>query len=231
MSLKRELSTQERVDLAVKAGHWAAVTDFVRMHDGQGATGAETGNGVISVAEPSGTPKVYSALPGYAFAAIDCYLTSLGVVQYTTRERANDIVPKASMLTMTHFNYANHCHEQAAYFESMTGLTYSGRLKEDSEFASAHIAFSIIEESIKTHPFDVHGNKLFVDATHETHTLKLANGRMICRGVGETERPGHYAYIYYKHDDCKTHLSAEDILNHEMNELAETLQNKGLGLQ
>jgi hypothetical protein len=231
MSLKRELSTQERVDLAVKAGHWAAVTDFVRMHDGQGLTGAETGNGVISVAEPSGTPKVYSSLPGYAFAAIDCYLTSLGVVQYTTRERAKDIVPKPSMLTMAYFNYANHCHEQAAYFESQVGLTYSGRLKQDSEFAASHIAFSIIEESIKTHPFDVHGNKLFADATHETHVIQLANGRKVCRGTGEADRNGQRGYVFYKHDDCKTHLSVEDILNHEMNELAETLREKGLGLQ
>lgn len=229
MSLKRHLTTQERVDLAVLTGHWEAVTEYIRMHDGQGGVGAETGNGVLTVNEPQGV-KTYSALPGYAFAAVDCYLTSLGVVEYTTREKAPDVVPKQSMLTMEHLNYANHCHEQAAYFESQSGKTYSGHLKERAEFASSHIAFSIIEESIKTHPFDVHGNKLFTDATHETHTLKLANGRMVCRGVGESAPHGD-GYVYYKHDSCKSHLSVEDILNHEMNELAETLQNKGLGLQ
>lgn len=225
MSLKRELTTQERVDLAVKAGHWAAVTDFVRMHDGQGATGAETGNGVITVAEPSGTPKVYSALPGYAFAAIDCYLTSLGVVQYTTREKANDIVPKPSMLTMTHFNYANHCHEQAAYFESMTGMTYSGRLKEDAEYAAAHTAFSMIEEIILKHPIEIHGATILFDDIEDVYTLKLASSRMVCRAKGFA------THNYYKPDCFVSHMSVDDILNHEMNELAETLQNKGLGLR
>lgn len=226
MSTKRALSTQERVNLAVKAGHWAAVTDYVRMHDGQGGIGAETGNGVISVAEPSGTPKVYSSLPGYAFAAVDCYLTSLGIPLDGEVETPAVSVHTASVLAMDQLHYANHCYEQAAYFESQKGKTYSGRLHQDAEYAANHVAFSMIAASVETHPFDIHGNTLLVDTEHQTTTLKLANGLMVCRG----KSGGGDVFIYYKHDGCRSHRSVDDILNHELNELANTLHDKGLGL-
>jgi hypothetical protein len=224
MSLKRTLTTQERVDLAVKAGYWADITEFVRMHDGQGATGAETGNGVISIAEPSGTPKVYSALPGYAFPAIDCYLNTFGIPLDVEVETPAVSAPKASMLSMAHLQYANHCHEQAAYFESQSGKTCSGRLKEDAEYAAAHTAFSMIEEIVQKHPIEIHGATILVDDVNAIRTLKLASGRMVCQAKGFA------GYGYYKPDGYTSHMSVDDILNHEINELANVLHDKGLGL-
>lgn len=235
MSLKRELTTQERVDLAVKAGHWAAVTDFIRMHDGQSATGAETGNGVITVNEPSDV-KTYSALPGYAFAAIDCYLTSLGIDRYGPQAVPRfpgkiESAPGHNVLTMKHLDYANHCHEQAAYFKDHQGLVYSGVLAERLEFASSYLAFLMIQDIISIHPFELHRNKIEYDDEHEVHTLTLANGRMICRAEPEDRLPGHSDFLFYLHGASRGHGEVDDILNAEINELAETLQSKGFGLQ
>jgi hypothetical protein len=216
MSLKRTLTTQERVDIAVEAGLQMEIQEHIRMHNAKGE-----GAGVLSVKIAPNQSANYTYLPDYAFAAIDCYLTSLGVAQYV-----EDVEPKASMLSMDNLQYANHCHEQAAYFESQAGKTYSGLLRQNAEYAAACTAFAMIEESIKTHPFEIHGNKLLGDfITKEVHVLKLANGRKVCRSVGEDG-----TFLFYKHDDCETHLSVDEILNHELNELANTLHDKGLGL-
>lgn len=224
MSLERVLSTQERVDLAVTVGHKDAVLEYIRMHDRKGE-----GSGQLSVHTSPGNTIHFVHLPDYAFAAVDCYLTSLGVVLYVTVKDVGRVAPKPTFLTTEHLKYANHCHEQAAYFGDMEGMTYSGRLKQDAEFAAAHTAFSMIEDSIKAHPFDVHGNEILIDLQTGVHTLRLANGRMVCREPGSGEK-GADAYSYYKHETCDSHLSVDDILNHELNELVDTLYNKGYSL-
>jgi len=212
MSLKRTLTTQERVDLAVEAGLQMEIQEHIRMHNAKGE-----GAGILTVNIAPGQSVNYTYLPDYAFAAIDCYLTSLGIPLYGEPT-------KASMLSMAHLQYANHCHEQAAYFESQSGKTCSGRLKEDAEYAAAHTAFSMIEEIVQKHPIEIHGATILVDDVNKILTLKLASGRMVCQAKGFA------GYGYYKPDGYTSHMSVDDILNHEINELANVLHDKGLGL-
>jgi hypothetical protein len=224
MSLKRALSTQERVDLAVAAGHTKLVMEHIRIHNAQGEG---TGQLTVHLGPHNSTHYIY--LPDYAFAAIDCYLTSLGI---PLDGEVPESIPalKTSILTMENLRYANHCHEQAAYFQQNQGKTLSGILFERTEFAAIHLAFSMIEEIINTHPFEIHRCKLNYDDVDDVWMLLLPSGRVICRGESEYKVPGCITCVYFqtKSNDPR---STDDILNLELNELADTLHDKGLGLK
>lgn len=228
--MSRYLTTQERVTLAVQAGHCAEVMEHCRIHNNGDGTELET----LTLTDEQGVHHAYTRLPSYGVAAVDCYLNMFDIPR-TNEVDVNKVVtpkvtaPKASMLSMEHLHYANHCHEQAAYFQQHQGKTLSGTLFERNEFAAIHVAFSMIEEIVIKHPHEIHLATVIHDDVDNVTMLKLSNGRVICRGEAEEARPGVDAYGYFAYEP-RDKRSVDDILNLELNELADILHDKGLGL-
>jgi hypothetical protein len=196
--------------------------EHIRMHNAQGE-----GTGQLSVHTSPGNTSHYIYLPDYAFAAVDCYLTSLGIPLEGEGERFTP--PEPTVLTMKHLNYANHCHEQAAYYKANEGMTLSDILHERAEFAAMHVAFSMIEEIVKLHPIEIHGCTLDHDVEDDIWLLRLSSGMVICRGESEYKVKGSISCTYFQMKS-DVNKSTDDILNLELNELADTLHDKGLGL-
>ena len=79
--MERYLTTQERVDLAVEAGHVEKVSEYIRMHNNGDATEFET----LYVLDNGGGKIVYDRLPSYGVAAVDSYLNIFDIPLRTQR--------------------------------------------------------------------------------------------------------------------------------------------------
>lgn len=69
------LTTNERIALAVQAGHKDAVMEYLTIHN----NGDDADLQVLNMTVDDGVVLTWDKLPSYGVAAVDCYLTHLGI--------------------------------------------------------------------------------------------------------------------------------------------------------
>lgn len=196
--MQRYLTTQERVDLAVKAGHYAFVKDYIQMHNNGDGTELKT----LRVLDPLGAERRYTLIPPYAIAAVDCYLTSYGIP--LTVEDGK--VEEATISTSSHnlAKYALKAADDAIRYRKVTDRPSPlvERVAYALEYEATDTAFSVLEKIIELNPVQMHGMTLEKDEEHQTETIVFDDGTRIERSYDcEDESPHNRMYSLIQLED------------------------------
>lgn len=190
--MSRHLTTQQRVDLAVKAGHYALVKDYIQMHNnGEGSEDQS-----LTVVGPLGVKDVFFNLPSYAFAAVDCYLTAYDIPLYAECEEEPTPTP-TEQVGRGLARYALKAAEDAKRYRANTErpIEIKDRIAYILEYEAIDTAFAVLSEVVKRNTQDKHGMQLVSDAEHNTETLILDSGSRIERSHDcEAESPLDHIY-------------------------------------
>lgn len=179
--MSRYLTTQERVDLAVKAGHRALVEDYIRMHNN--GDGVKSELGTLKVTDPRGDEHHYTLLPPYAIAAVDSYLNIYDIPMVTDEPHALGADKRRpSMAELA--KYAKTAAEDAAVYRSRKRTLYRPdelieRISSALEYEAIDTNFQILVACANARALIDCGITLTTDEATGTQTLKLSNGAEI----------------------------------------------------
>lgn len=176
--MSRYLTTQERVDLAVKAGHHEAVMEYIRMHNN--GEGVKSELETLKVTDPRGDEHHYTLLPPYAVAAVDSYLNTFNIPLVTTA--AHEIGDRKRHPTMAQLaKYAKTAAEDAVVYRGRVRNMHRPqelieRLASALEYEAIDTNFQILVACANARALIDSGITLTTDVDTGTQTLKLSNG-------------------------------------------------------
>jgi len=178
--MSRYLTTQERVNLAVEAGHHEAVMEHIRMHNNGDGVKSELEK--LKVVTPQGEEHHYTLLPPYAIAAVDSYLNTFNIPMVTTDDHVDGLQKRhPSMSEMA--KYAKTAAEDAAVYRTRQRMyrppELIERLTSALEYEAIDTNFQILVACAHARSLLNCGLSLSVDADTGTNTLKLSNGAVI----------------------------------------------------
>lgn len=178
--MSRYLTTQERVDLAVKAGHRALVEDYIRMHNNGDGVKSELEK--LSIADRSGELVTYDQLPPHGIAAVDSYLNIYGIPMVTDEPHASEERRHPTMAQLA--RYAKTAAEDAVVYRGYKRNMHRPeelieRLASALEYEAIDTNFQILVACANARALIDCGITLTTDEATGTQTLKLSNGAEI----------------------------------------------------
>lgn len=178
--MSRYLTTQERVNLAVEAGHYKLVKDYISQHNNGDGVKSELES--LKVVTPSGEEHNYTLLPPYGIAAIDSYLNIYNIPLVTTDDHVQGLAKRhPSMSQMA--KYAKQAAEDAAVYRGARRMYRPEGLVERVasalEYEAIDTNFQILVACATARALIDCGLKLVEDADTGAKTLTLSNGAVI----------------------------------------------------
>lgn len=170
--MERYLTTNERVQRAVDAGHGEKVIEHIRMHNNGDGLELET----LSLTDDKGHHHTWTKLPSYGVAAVDCYLNLFDIPTRVTEQEGwkfptfDELAAYAAQAAKDAAVYRTQKHRP----QELIDRVFSGLV-----FEAIDTNYGLLVAIYNAKSPEHSGLQLLRDEEHDSETLILSSGARV----------------------------------------------------